>query len=767
MSDVSESTRRRRVWSCIFFGLGIVALARPATAQEAETRANQTKAIILEPVTVSAERLTPVAGAATAVVSAEEVRDQQAKDVAEILKARVPGVTGKRIGGMHLDPMIRGLREDRLSVMTNGTKIWGGGPFRMDPPTSLLEVEELEAIEVIKGPYSVTRGPSSIGGTINLVTKQPKLSPAWYADGSLGSLYASNYNGFATLASVSAGGPSLAFRVSASYRDYQDYESGDGQRIQSGFQSQSVSGSILWQPHTHHRLRLSVSRESDRDARFATLPLHLEEDDAYLGSVTYTIRKPLPYVHSLEFTGYYNYVHHRMNNEHKPHRPGSGVGGGLRDGSGPGNMDRTGHPPSHNGHMTDNGHDGHMMDSTHGDHMTGNGHGSGHAGHTHPVRRIVFPLDARTFGGRVQANMLPSFGGRLAIGGDVYRLEREGTNHVSFLSGTMAGMTRYFHVWPDTHIVDGGIFGEYDYRFAPQWRLVVGTRVDFVDAGAKPDTDTRLAYQRFYGTGADDVDAFETNVSANGRLIYSPVSWLDLFVGVGRAVRTADATERYFALGPGPGGFYVGNPSLDPEESLEVDIGLHAGWGRLAVDGAVFYNRIDDYILQYIVDDQFPCPHGPCNLRGFRNIDHAALIGVDLGLSYAVGEDLTVSGAFAYVHGENEADNTALPEIPPLEGRLGVRYEHADWGVWLHPTVRLVQGQHRIDPAFGENTTPGFVTADLSAGWRFLGRHELTINVVNLFDKNYYEHMTRENPFSGREVFEPGRVVTVGIRVRF
>ena len=129
--------------------------------------------------------------------------------------------------------------------------------------------------------------------------------------------------------------------------------------IQSGFQSQSVSGSVLWQPHTHHRLRLSVSRESDRDARFATLPLHLEEDDAYLGSVTYTIRKPLPYVHSLEFTGYYNYVHHRMNNEHKPHRPGSGAGGGGRDGSGPGNMDRTGHPPSHDDHhmtATANGH---------------------------------------------------------------------------------------------------------------------------------------------------------------------------------------------------------------------------------------------------------------------------------------------------------------------------------------------------------------------------------------------------------------------------
>ncbi len=751
MSVMPESTRRRWVWSSLFISFGVIhAVIQPATAQDAGPPAEAGETTILEPMTVSAARILRFEGAGGAVISAQQVQNHQAKDVAEFLKTAVPGVSGKRLGGMSLDPIIRGLGEDRLSVMTNGTKIWGGGPFRMDPPTSLLEIEELEAIEVIKGPYSVTRGPSGIGGTINLVTKQPELSHTWYANGSLGGLYVSNYNGFTTRASVNAGGPKLAFRLSGSYRDYQDYDSGDGERVQSGFQSQSVFGSLLWQPHANHRFRLSISRESDRDARFATLPLHLEEDDAYLGSVTYTISNPFPRVHSLEFTGYYNYVHHRMNNEHKPYRAGSSA---TSNGSGSGNMDGTGHSTGHNDTMTGGGHSG-MMNS------------GGHGTHTHPLRRVVFPLDARTFGGRVQANILPSFGGSLAVGGDVYRLEREGTNHLSFVSGAMAGMTRYFHAWPDTHIMNGGIFGEYNYQFAPKWRVIVGTRADFVDAGANPDAATRMAYQRFYGAGAGEVDEFETNVSANGRLIYSPLSSVDLFVGVGRAVRTADATERYLALGPGPGGFYVGHPGLDPEESLEVDVGTRARWGKLTVDGSFFYNRIDDYILEYILDSQFQCPHGPCNLRGFRNIDYATLIGGDFALSYTLREDLTLLGSFAYVRGENE-DNTALPEIPPLEGKLGARYEHADWGLWFTPEVRFVQSQHRIDSAFGENVTQGFVTADLSAGWRFLGRHELTINVANLFDRNYNEHLTRENPFSGREVFEPGRVVTVGIRIRF
>ena len=701
---------RRCVWSLVALSLSIAIGERTSFAQTQEETAGsgeepaQPKAVELEDMLISVERITSVSGASVALVTAEQIRESQAKDVAEALKSRVPGVTGKRSGGINLDPVIRGLREDRLSVMTNGTKIWGGGPFRMDPPTSLLDVDELEAIEVIKGPYSVTRGPSSIGGTINLVTKKPELSPHWDAHGSVGAAYTSNYNGFTTKAAISAGGPALAFRLAGSYRDYQDYDSGDSERIQSGFQSQSISGTLLWQPHVDHRFLLSMSRESDRDTRFDALPLHLEEDDAYLGSVSYTLSNPFPFMASLQFSGYYNYVHHRMNNEHKPTR-------GMID--------------------------------------------------------IVFPLDARTFGGRVQANILSGFGGRLSLGGDVYRLEREGTNHLSFLSGDMAGTTRYFHAWPETRIMDGGIFGEYVYLPAPKWRLIVGARVDFVDAGANPGPTERMQYRAHYGDGADDVDAFETNVSANARLVYSPVSSLDLFIGVGRAARTADATERYLALGPGPGGFYIGNPGLDPEESFEVDVGIHARWGRLAVDGALFYNRIEDYILQYILDRAFQCPHGPCNLRGFRNIDHATLLGADLGLSYALRENLSLHSSFAYVHGENEEDDRALPEIPPLEGRLGLRYEHPHWGLWFNPMLRLVQSQRRIDTAFGEDATQGHVTVDVGAGWRLFGRHELMVQVENLFDKNYNEHITRENPFTGREVFEPGRVVTIGLRTTF
>jgi len=41
------------------------------------------------------------------------------------------------------------------------------------------------------------------------------------------------------------------------------------------------------------------------------------------------------------------------------------------------------------------------------------------------------------------------------------------------------------------------------------------------------------------------------------------------------------------------------------------------------------------------------------------------------------------------------------------------------------------------------------------------------LNVTNLLDKNYHEHLTREIPFTGAEVPEPGRTISVALRVTF
>ena len=104
---------RKCVWSLVALSLSVAIGERASFAQTQEATSDsreglaQPEAVELEDMLVSGERITPVSGAATAVVTAEQVREYQAKDVAEALKNRVPGVTGKRSGGINLDQIGR------------------------------------------------------------------------------------------------------------------------------------------------------------------------------------------------------------------------------------------------------------------------------------------------------------------------------------------------------------------------------------------------------------------------------------------------------------------------------------------------------------------------------------------------------------------------------------------------------------------------------------------------------------------------------------
>ena len=659
-----------------------------------------------EEIVVWGQRPALIAGAAASMVTAADADTALAKDIGELLQSTVPGITGQRLGGAQVDPVLRGTRAERVNVTIDGAQVHGACPFRMDPETALLDVADFDQIEVVKGPYSVTSGPVGIGGTIDIRTKDPLLSPSRIAHGSAMAGYTSNYGGWSTHGSGWVGAPRAAFRLTGAFRDFGNYSSGNGERVPSSFQNRSLGSTLVWQPTQGDRLRLAADITSARDVLLASAPMDTEKEDAYIGVVRYERQLPITGVEEVAATGYYNYVDHHMSNAHKP------------------NAD---------------------------------------------MIRMLAPLDAQTFGGRVRGNLSPIGPVEVALGGDVYRAEHDGTREMTRLMGPMAGMVMTSTVWPDAHILDGGVFAEATVRLAPRLRGVTGVRLDFVDAGAHPDQAATDAFVKYYGPGAADPDAFETNVSVNARLIYSLADTVDLFVGMGRAVRTASTTERFFVFGPARGGYLVGNPALDPEESFEIDIGAGGQWRGFSINGSFFYNRIQDYILPVLLAQVDVNMDGQVDLvRGFRNADAAKLLGVDWGAAYAVTDQLSLLGSIAYVYGQNEGRGQPLPEIPPLEGTLGLRFERSwagGWFAWIMPRVRMVARQGRIDPDFGEDESPGFVTVDCFSGLRLFDRYELDLNLSNLFDTNYHEHMTRENPFTGAEVPEPGRMVYVALRV--
>lgn len=76
------------------------------------------------------------------------------------------------------DPVIRGLSGANLLALVDGdplTTFWGEGGFAGDDMYGKVEAENVERIEVIRGPASVQYGANALGGVINFITRKPRL----------------------------------------------------------------------------------------------------------------------------------------------------------------------------------------------------------------------------------------------------------------------------------------------------------------------------------------------------------------------------------------------------------------------------------------------------------------------------------------------------------------------------------------------------------------------------------------------------------------
>ncbi|HEY9281066.1 MAG TPA: TonB-dependent siderophore receptor [Eoetvoesiella sp.] len=112
------------------------------------------------------------------VVTEELIKDRGATSLQDVLRT-TPGITfGSGEGGTPVGdrPFIRGY-EASTDIFIDGVRDYARGSH---------ETFNLESVEVLKGPSSVYSGRGSTGGSINLVTKAPKLQDFFEGSGGFG-----------------------------------------------------------------------------------------------------------------------------------------------------------------------------------------------------------------------------------------------------------------------------------------------------------------------------------------------------------------------------------------------------------------------------------------------------------------------------------------------------------------------------------------------------------------------------------------------------
>jgi len=234
------------------------------------------------------------------------------------------GVSGLNLvkrGNTSFDPVIRSFKENRINMTIDGIKIFGACRGRMDPPTTYLEIEDLENIEIVKGPNSVSMGPNSMGGGVNLISKKPGRYDQLTLTGSSEVAYHSVADGKKGKIELGGGSNHYALRLNGTYQDFGSYESGSGKIVNSGFNRISYHTALALYPGENKTIGLSFLGNIGEDVGYPVLPMDADEDVGRIAAVSYTQTHLSPSWVALTTRVYFNRVDHVMSNRKRPNHP--------------------------------------------------------------------------------------------------------------------------------------------------------------------------------------------------------------------------------------------------------------------------------------------------------------------------------------------------------------------------------------------------------------------------------------------------------------
>lgn len=167
----------------------LVSLSSPAFADTAQT---------LDAVQVTASRVERPVGetlASVTVLTREDIEASQAPDLIDLL-ARQAGVDVARTGGpgSASTVFLRGGNAPHTLVLVDGVRVSSTGQGVFD--FAHLPLEQIERIEIVRGPRAAIWGSDAIAGVIHVFTRDPSAPSLRVLGGSYGRVGASASGGF-------------------------------------------------------------------------------------------------------------------------------------------------------------------------------------------------------------------------------------------------------------------------------------------------------------------------------------------------------------------------------------------------------------------------------------------------------------------------------------------------------------------------------------------------------------------------------------------
>jgi iron complex outermembrane receptor protein len=189
------------VISCCFtLGLSTVAIAQEESSAQEETRSGLEVIEVTARKTVESLQSTPIAVSAFTERGLKERGLTTSADVGNFTPNVQFDTSSSFAGASTFQGFIRGIGQTDFAINTDpGVGVYVDGIYIARTVGSIIDLQDVERIEVLKGPQGTLFGRNSIGGALNIITKDPGDEFDFKGEFTVGEFNRADVNAFVTL----------------------------------------------------------------------------------------------------------------------------------------------------------------------------------------------------------------------------------------------------------------------------------------------------------------------------------------------------------------------------------------------------------------------------------------------------------------------------------------------------------------------------------------------------------------------------------------
>ena len=339
---------------------------------------------------------------------------------------------------------------------------------------------------------------------------------------------------------------------------------------------------------------------------------------------------------------------------------------------------------------------------------------------------------------------------------------------------------------------DANLFVQDEIELHDRVELTLGNRLTFFHT--KADLSIREP-------GFDEYNESGNALTGNAGLVVGLTDQLNFVANMATSFRAPSLNDTT-AVEVTNEGIDAPSPGIDSEKGWTVESGLKARYPRIIGSITFFHSRINDLVTRVPVQEAYSDQTLPqlyqdiqtanpgIDIFVFDNVDEVQIQGIEITATVPIRSGWSVYGNSTLTRGKvlllngkdpdpNKPWEKRIRREPPLNGVAGIRWMQPANRFWGEFFVRGASKQDRLsrgdirDPRIPGTTrdtgeiefdadgqaiaqgTPGWVTLNLRGGIQISGYSRLTISLENLLDKRYREH--------GTGVDAPGLNVVVSI----